>query len=119
MARAERHGESSLREAAEEQFGCILRVGEGRYRLRSDLSFTTAASVLRDARSAFRGVRGAVEIDLAEVRRADSAGVALLIELVRLADREGGPELHFTHLPEQLATLAAVSGVARLLPCQA
>lgn len=86
----------------------------GRYSLRTDLGFETVATVLRELRTVLRGSEGLVEFDLAGVERSDSAGVALLLELLKMA-RQGGYRLHFTNVPRQLEILATVSGVDDLL----
>lgn len=92
----------------------VIRVAPGRYRLRGELSFVTAGPLLRTVLAALRDAKGTVTIDLAEIERVDSAGVALLIELVRVA-RQRGFRLCFANLSPQLEALAAVSGVERLL----
>ncbi len=94
--------------------GSILESARGRYRLRTDLSFETVATVLPELRRVLRNSEGAIELDLSEVERSDSAGVALLIEVMKIA-RQGGYALHFTHVPRQLEILAAVAGVNDLL----
>ena len=94
--------------------GSVVALEPGRFRVCTDLSFDTVTSVLRELRTLLRGNKKAVEFDLAGVQRADSAGVALLIELMRMG-REGQYELRFTHVPRQLEVLAAVAGVDGLL----
>jgi phospholipid transport system transporter-binding protein len=93
----------------------VVRLAERRFGLNGELSFNTAAAVLRAAQTALRDEKGTVEIDLTAIRRVDSAGVALLIELLRFA-KQRGIALYFTHIPQQLESLAAVSGVDGLLP---
>jgi phospholipid transport system transporter-binding protein len=46
------------------------------------------------------------------VSRADSAGLALLVEWQRLA-RRAGRELRFTDIPEQVQSLIHVSGLSQ------
>jgi phospholipid transport system transporter-binding protein len=106
--------EQHVRARSRNAHGSIVESGPGRYRLCTDLSFGTVATVLRELRTVLRGSKGVVEFDLAEVERSDSAGVALLLELLKMA-RQGGYRLHFTHVPRQLEVLAAVSGVDGLL----
>lgn len=94
----------------------VDRLEDRRYGLRGELSFATAAASLSVVLCALRDLKGgAVEIELTEVRNADSAGLALLIELVRWAKQQD-IRLHFSHLSQQLESLAAVSGVDGLLP---
>jgi phospholipid transport system transporter-binding protein len=54
------------------------------------------------------------EADLTGVTRADSAGLALLVEWLREARRRGA-ELRIVQVPDQLLAIARVSGVAQLL----
>jgi len=57
-------------------------------------------------------------IDLAGVERANSAGLALLLEWLEMALRRG-LSLSYAHLPESLDRLAAVSHLGDLLPVPA
>lgn len=93
----------------------VARTGAHRFGLQGELGINSAPMVLQAARSALCNEQGTVEIDLGAIRRADSAGLAVLIELLRFAKQQG-LTLYFTHLPPQLESLAAVSGVADLLP---
>ncbi|MFO1417702.1 MAG: STAS domain-containing protein [Methylotetracoccus sp.] len=96
-------------------FFAIDRLAEGRFRLQGELRFDNAAAALRAALPMLRQAQGRVVIDLADVSRADSAGVALLIELVRAAVKRG-IALRFANLPQQVEALAAVAGITTLLP---
>ncbi len=55
-----------------------------------------------------------IEVELGAVRRVDSAGLALLLEWARAARRQGRA-IHFRHTPEQLKSLARVTGVDAIL----
>ena len=54
-----------------------------------------------------------LKIDLSQVNKIDSAGLALLIRLLRLA-KMNQKELQFTSLPQQLFALAKFAGVSQL-----
>jgi phospholipid transport system transporter-binding protein len=58
---------------------------------------------------------GEVHIDLAGVTRSDSAGLALLVEWLRLAETRD-ISLQFHNLPGQLREIARVSDLLPLLP---
>jgi len=103
MARAEGAGDCRL----EQQ-------GEGRYRLSGDLGYAAAADLLERGRSAFAGGREA-RVDLSGVTDADSAGLAVLLEWVHLARREGR-EIRFLNVPRRMTDLARIGGVAEFLP---
>lgn len=86
----------------------------GAYEIRGLLTFTTVPDLLPHSAS-WLGKDGPVTVDLQQVTRADSAGLALMIEWLRQA-RAGNTELLFTHIPSQLATLIRVSGLQDLIP---
>ena len=69
--------------------------------------------MLAEGDAAFGGIMQA-EIDLAQVRRVDSAGLALLLEW-SLAARESGRALRYLNIPPAIAALAGISDVSELL----
>lgn len=90
------------------------RGADGEYALSGVLTFATASAALREAAPLFRS--GAeLRFDLSGVARADSAGVGLLIEWLRLA-HAAGCQLRFAHLPESLRAMMRVGGVQGMLP---
>lgn len=94
----------------------VQPVGEGCYLLSGTLTFVNARAALRSLSEVVRDGGGGVLLDLQSVVRVDSAGLALLIEVMRLA-RQRDVRLRFRNLPAQVGALAAVSGVAAMLPC--
>ncbi|HEX9625406.1 MAG TPA: STAS domain-containing protein [Acidiferrobacterales bacterium] len=77
------------------------------------LSFDSVTALLAGSRGWF--APGAdVVIDLAGVTQADSAGVALMVEWLRLARRAGG-RAEFRNVPAQVRNLIAVSGLGEAL----
>lgn len=68
---------------------------------------------LRDA--AHASVRGETTIDLSAVTQADSAALALLIDLCRVA-RKRQATLRVTGMPEGLKSLAALYDVEDVIP---
>ena len=81
-----------------------------------ELSFRNAVAALDAAQAALgqEQGQGPFEVDLGGVTRADSAGLALLLELARDA-RAAGRELRCTRVPEQLRRLAGFFGVTDVL----
>ena len=79
------------------------------WRLSGELSFATVGALLAEftQRAALSPPK---ELDLSEVTRTDSAGLALLIEL-----RGQDASMTFRHLPRQMLSLATLSGVQNLL----
>ena len=92
-----------------------LRLGEdGILYLSGVLGFATAPLLLELFDSRARRLSRIV-VDLGEVLHADSAGLALLLELMRLARRRN-QTIAFRSLPEQLTAIARVCNLCRLLP---
>lgn len=86
----------------------------GRYQVSGPLTFDTVLELV--PMSADWSVqRGPLVVDLANVGRADSAGLALLVEWLRAAHAAGRP-LTFAHVPRKLQTLIEVSDLAGVIP---
>ena len=91
--------------------GARVQVEDGLVIVEGELSFATAPAL---ATPPWPQSGEPVTVDLAGVRRADSAGLALLLEWARAARRQGRP-IRFVHTPEQLKSLARVTGVDAIL----
>ncbi len=87
---------------------------EGSVRLCGELNFSTVPALLREGGSLFDG-RGQVTMDLKDVTRSDSAGLALLVEWTRQAQAQGAV-LSFHNISPQMLAIAQVSGLDRILP---
>ncbi len=88
-------------------------MGGGHWLLEGELDFTTVPSVLRHAGADMRGLAG-IRVDLKGVTRADSAGLALLVEWLRESERAGTP-ISFINIPVQLLSIARVCGLEKIL----
>lgn len=88
-------------------------LGNGRFKVYGALNADTATDLLERSEEAFKGA-GALEIDLANVPEGDSAGLALLIEWLRLT-KQRQQTIHFKNVPPQIAALARISEVENLL----
>jgi len=73
------------------------------------LTFATVSSWYRQSSAWFAG-DGELVVDLSGVTRADSAGLALLIEWLRQA-RSANRALRFVQAPEQVLTLTRINGL--------
>ncbi|NOT11384.1 MAG: STAS domain-containing protein [Methylococcaceae bacterium] len=86
----------------------IIDQGAGQLIVNSDLTFRSI-----DGQSvnsfAFLKAGKEITIDLSRVASADSAGLALMIEWIKYT-RNKRISLHFKNIPEQLLTLAKLSG---------
>ena len=84
---------------------------QGIYRLTGVLDFQSVVSLYQqDIWSA-----GNPEVDLSGVTHSNSAGIALLLEWLKLA-RQKGLQIKYHKLPEQLGVIARAYGVDQELP---
>ncbi len=88
--------------------------GVPRYALLGVLDFQTVPGLLEDGARMLEG-EGPLDLDLAGVREANSAGLALLLEWLDLAGRRQRP-LRLYNLPESLVNLADLANLSPLLP---
>ena len=88
-------------------------LGEGRFRVSGVLDGTTATEMLEQSEARF-AQEPQIEVDLGGVGESDSAGLALLIEWLRIA-RQAGKQIHFSNLPAQVEALARISEVEDLI----
>jgi len=97
---------------------CVIEAtAEGRFVLRGELSFSTVTA-LSEKSSDLLWQAEQVTLDLEGVTRTDSAGLALLIEWLRIARRKG-KTIQFRNIPQQMMAVAEVVGLDRLLPVAA
>jgi phospholipid transport system transporter-binding protein len=94
----------------------LTPLADGRIKVAGELGFATVPALAARSAELFRDNHNLI-IDLQEVRRADSAGLALLIEWQRQAARRRCV-LSFANTPAQLLAMARVSGVEQLLSLQ-
>lgn len=88
--------------------------GDGALTVRGVLSFDTVPGVFAKSAAWVETSQGAITIDLKNVERADSAGLALLIEWLQMARRQNR-ELSFRNVPEQVRSLIRVNGLTNAL----
>ena len=91
----------------------LTRIDAGRYRVDGKLVFATAGELLAASGAQFTR-ESPREIDLSGVTVSDSAGLALLIEWMSIAERRGS-SVHFAGTPAQLTALAKISDLDRVL----
>jgi phospholipid transport system transporter-binding protein len=80
-----------------------------------EMNFMTVPTLLQAMRNLFPASGSEAYIDLAGVTRSDSAGLALLVEWLRLAQARG-IRLQFHNFPSQLRDIAQISDLVPLLP---
>ena len=92
-----------------------LVIGEGgACELKGVLSFATVPGLLERSADLF-AEHASVSIDLRQVERSDSAGVALLVEWMNRAWQQQ-KELKLLNIPAQMLSIARVSGLDHILP---
>jgi phospholipid transport system transporter-binding protein len=87
---------------------------DGGVAISGDMTFYTVPDLWRDSEDMLQQGRDVV-VDLRDVHRADSAGLALLIEWTRQA-RQNSVTINFKHVPESLMALARMTGLNNILP---
>lgn len=93
--------------ATAERVGDILRI-------QGELNFDSVAELWTTTRTSLQA-EPFLRIDLSGVRHADSAGVALLVEWLRLV-RSHRHELVFTNIPAQMQAIIRVVDLETTLP---
>ena len=92
-----------------------IRLDGERLQVSGELTFATVTELLGKSRRLFAEAGKHIEVELGAVERADSAGLALLIEWMRIASSHGAG-ITFCHLPEQMRAIAVASDLDSLLP---
>jgi phospholipid transport system transporter-binding protein len=88
----------------------------GRFQISGDLNFDTVTGLLEESKATlFASPVTQLDLDLSGVTRADSAGLALLLQWMRMA-RANECDIHYHHLPEQLLAIARPGELDSLLP---
>lgn len=88
--------------------------GSGQIDIVGTLSFGKILPLLRQSQPFFDGKTSLV-FDLKGVDKTDSAGLALLVEWMSLAKKQG-QDIAFTNMPKQMLDIARVSGLDGVLP---
>ena len=77
------------------------------------MSFDTVDRILKISESSFAGHQS-LEVNLSRVERADSAGLALLLEWKAQANQRSG-EINFVDVPDSLFAIAQTTEVSHLI----
>jgi len=94
--------------------GKLHAVGAGRYSLEGAVTMATVTGLRAAGLRAFAHGKGAIEVDLSAVGRADSGALALLVDWLAWA-REARRSLKYSSVPAALLALARLSDVEELL----
>lgn len=88
---------------------------KGHFRIVGELTFNTVPEIAKKGLALFNGAGADLRIDLREVSRTDSAGLALLIAWLRYAKKEN-KSLQFLNIPAQMLAIAQISSLDQILP---
>jgi phospholipid transport system transporter-binding protein len=91
----------------------LKETAEGAYELRGEMSFETAAQILKASDRHFPQ-HAETEVNLSQVDKADSAGLALLLEWKSQARRRSAT-IRFVDLPASLLAIARTTEVSSLI----
>ena len=91
----------------------LIDKGEGRFALKGEMSFDTAERILHASEEPFEQ-HTRLEVDLSGVTKADSAGLALLLEWITWANHTVR-EIRFDGMPERVLAIAKTTEVDPLL----
>ena len=91
----------------------LVENGDGSWLLQGELGYMSVPSVLQHAGVNMLG-KERITVDLKGVTRADSAGLALLVEWLRESENAGN-SIEFVNVPTQLLSIARVCGLEEIL----
>ncbi len=103
----------SARELRDRREPQIVSAKEGRVEIAGDLTFETVRGLRERGSELFRG-NGDITLDLNAVTRADSAGLALMVEWLRQAKRMQA-RLQVVNMPNQMLAIARMSKLDSIL----
>jgi len=92
----------------------LKRREDGSFALKGTLSFKTVTALRNQGIDLFNASEALV-IDLADIKRSDSAGVALLIEWMRFAQSQG-KSISYLNTPSQMLAIVRASSLDSILP---
>ncbi len=91
----------------------IVSAEDGRVEISGDLTFETVSGLRERGAEVLRG-DGDVTLDLDAVTRADSAGLALMVEWLKQAKRKD-TSLQVVNMPDQMLAIARMSKLDSIL----
>lgn len=92
-----------------------MAVQDGVLKVTGEMNKVTVPQLVRDSRSYMSQISGDIVVDLSAVERADSSGLAMLIEWMRMA-KKSQRNIQYKNVPTQLMEIAGVSGLQDILP---
>lgn len=94
----------------------INKKQNGHYAIEGELNNQTVPEASKQLQALISNVEGdKITFDLGLISRSDSAGVALLVEVMQLAN-SANLTLLFSNLPQQMKDIAGLSGLLEIMP---
>jgi len=88
-------------------------LGDGRFELSGEMSFDTADEILQSSQRIFETYE-TLELDMSQVEKADSAGLALMLEWKAQASQRSGV-INYIGVPDSLLAIAKTTEVSELI----
>ena len=86
---------------------------KGEFLVSGIMDFETIPDLLKQSQALFN-TNGDITVDFRQVEHSNSAGLALIIEWIRLAQTKK-LSFHLVNLPSQLQEIARISGIEEIL----
>lgn len=94
----------------------LEKVSPGHYILKGQLNFASVPVLWNENKSQlFDDDSSTLEINLSQLERSDSSGLAILVEWYREAEQRN-KKITFLNLPAQMYQIARISGLNDILP---
>ena len=94
----------------------LEKISSGHYILKGQLDFKSVPELWKENKiSLFTDETDILNIDLSQLERSDSSGLALLVEWYREAEQQS-KTITFFNLPAQMYEIACISGLNEILP---
>lgn len=91
----------------------LIDDGDGMFRVVGEMTFETSPDLLYKSEKLF-APHSLIRVDLSEVERGDSAGLALMIEWITWANRTVR-EIRFEQIPAMIMNIARISEIEDML----
>ena len=88
----------------------------GTIKVAGELTFATVNQIWQQSKALLQKAT-TIQLNLQNVTQSDSAGVALLIEWAREAQRQK-KSIRFLQVPQQMRAIVRVSGLEKVLPIE-
>jgi len=94
----------------------LEKVSMGHYILKGQLNFDSVPELWNENKSLlFDDESNTLEINLSQLERSDSSGLAILVEWYREAEQRN-KKITFLNMPAQMYDMARISGLDEILP---